>query len=82
MKSVELERTFLVKSLPDIGNCESKVIVDVYLPKTSPHPVLRIRKNGSKYEITKKSPVTNDASIQNEHTIILGQICHPRFLSC
>lgn len=71
MKTIELERTFLAKHLPkDLENSPKKEIIDLYIPR-SKHPTLRIRKNGDKFEITKKSPVENSASIQNEHTIEL-----------
>lgn len=54
---IELEKTYLAKHIPlDLEKCPYKDIIDVYFPKTSIHPVLRLRKNGSKYEITKNSP--------------------------
>lgn len=69
----ELERTFLVKSLPeglDLGN--AKEMLDIYLPSASEHPHLRIRKSGSRYEITNKQPIQEeDASHQIENTIPL-----------
>jgi len=72
---IELERTYLAKYLPKgLSNCDSKEIIDIYIPKSSIHPTLRIRKNGSKYEITKKEPVKgNDSSHQREQTIILTE---------
>lgn len=73
---IELEKTYLAKKLPeDLKNCELKEIIDVYLPKTSEHPKLRLRKNGDKFELTKKEPVNQgDASHQKEQTIILTEI--------
>lgn len=73
---IELEKTYLVKELPsDLENFEFKEVVDVYIPKQSDHPSLRLRKNGNKFEITKKEPVKNgDASEQREQTIILTEI--------
>lgn len=70
---IELERTFLAKQLPTgIEKCKSKEIVDIYYPKSAEHPVLRLRKDGDKYELTKKEPVKEgDASHQKEQTIIL-----------
>ena len=51
---IELEKTYLVKKLPEgLKNCEFKEIIDVYIPASSEHPTLRIRKNGDTYEITK-----------------------------
>ena len=68
---IELEKTFLAKDVPDLSRCTHKEIIDVYIPKNSLHPVLRIRKNGFKYEITKKQPIAGDASEQSEETIKL-----------
>ena len=72
---IELEKTYLAKKLPgNLKGCRSKEILDIYLPGTSEHPKLRLRKNGDKYELTKKEPVNDgDASHQNEQTIILTQ---------
>lgn len=69
---IEVEKTFLIKTLPDLSNCKSKEIIDIYFPKTDAHPCLRVRKNGDSYEITKKKPVNDgDASHQIEQTIDL-----------
>lgn len=69
---IELEKTYLAKYLPEgLAICKSKEIIDIYLPKKSAHSQLRIRKNGEKYEMTKKLPVDNDPSKQNEYTIPL-----------
>ena len=69
----EIELTFLPKSLPSLAGCESKEILDIYLPSTARHPHLRIRHSGEKYEITNKEPITQgDASHQLETTIKLG----------
>jgi len=71
---IELEKTYLAKSLPaGLEKCKHKEIIDVYIPKAHPHPKIRIRKNGDKYEITKKEPVADDPSHQNEQTIILTE---------
>jgi len=71
---IELEKTYLAKRIPDLKNCKFKEIIDIYIPKTKEHPKLRIRKNGDKYEITKKEPVNEeDASHQEEQTIILTE---------
>jgi len=71
MKTIELERTYLAKGLP--SNLENgKEMLDIYIPKSARHPILRIRKNGDKFEMTKKFPVKDgDSSKQHEHTIIL-----------
>jgi len=74
-KMIELERTFLAKRIPDgLKNCKSKEIIDIYIPLSEEHPKLRIRKNGDKFEMTKKQPVNgNDSSKQKEDTIILNE---------
>jgi CYTH domain-containing protein len=73
---IELEKTYLVKKIPkNLKNCKFKEIIDVYLPKTSEHPKLRLRKNGNEFELTKKEPVNEgDASHQKEQTILLTEI--------
>lgn len=67
----EHEITFLPKSLPKAAlESPFKEIIDIYFPHNSNHPVLRIRKNGDKFEITKKQPIKKgDASHQLETTI-------------
>ncbi|MDZ7611892.1 MAG: hypothetical protein U5L10_03955 [Candidatus Moranbacteria bacterium] len=72
---LELEKTYLAKYLPKgLKDCSFKEVIDVYIPKTDPHPVLRLRKNGSNFEMTKKQPVKGgDASAQTEETIILSR---------
>ena len=72
---IELEKTYLAKELPEgLENCEFKEIIDIYIPKSSEHPKLRIRKNGNKFEATKKKPVSDgDASRLEEQTIILTE---------
>ena len=67
---LEFERMFLAKSLPaKLEECKKKEILDIYLPQDSHHPVLRIRKNGDKYEMTKKEVVS--AGVFKEQTITL-----------
>lgn len=72
---IELELTYLAKHLPNgLKDCKHKEIIDVYLPKSSLHPKLRLRKSGDKYELCKKTPVKEgDASIQKEQTIVLSK---------
>ena len=74
MIEIELERTYLVKQLPEgLDGCAKKEILDIYVPETIDHPVLRIRKKGEKFEITKKQPIHgSDSSEQEEHTIKLS----------
>jgi len=75
MLEIELEKTYLVKEIPQgLFDCKFKEIFDIYVPKSYPHPTLRIRKKGDKYEITKKSPIKEgDSSEQHEHTISLTE---------
>jgi adenylate cyclase len=69
---IELERTFLVKKLPDgLENCPKREMTDIYYPKEDRHPTLRLRKDGGSYFLTKKSPVGEDKSVQKEQTITL-----------
>ena len=70
---IELEKTFLLKNIPEnLKDCKSLEIFDIYIPQSIPHPILRIRKRGDVFEITKKSPVDlNDSSEQSEETIPL-----------
>jgi len=72
---IEIEKTYLVKDLPkNLKNCKFKEIIDIYIPKTSDHSKLRIRRNGDKFEMTKKEPVSGrDSSYQKEQTIILTE---------
>jgi CYTH domain-containing protein len=73
MKTIELERTYLAKFLPKgLGKFLKKEIIDIYLPTNERHPVLRLRKNGDKYEMTKKEPIKEgDSSEFLEQTIKL-----------
>ena len=72
--AIELERTFLAKYLPEgLENCKRKEILDIYIPTEARHPTLRIRKNGKRYEITKKEPLKDDPSGMKEETTTLTQ---------
>jgi len=71
---IELEKTYLAKYLPEgLLNCEKKEIIDIYYPKEVKHAVLRLRKNGSKYEMTKKTDTGDDKSQKLEETIPLDR---------
>jgi CYTH domain-containing protein len=72
---IELEKTYLVKKIPEnLKNCKFKEIIDVYIPKTSEHPKLRLRKKGNSFELTKKEQINKeDASNQEEQTIVLNE---------
>jgi CYTH domain-containing protein len=73
MTEVELELTYLAKTLPvGLAGCPSKLIVDVYYPASADHPVVRVRQNGDTYQITKKTIIDGtDSSRMNEETIHL-----------
>ena len=72
---IELERTFLLKEIPkNLKNCESIEILDIYIPQIVSHPILRIRKKGNVFEMTKKAPIKGtDSSEQYEKTIPLSK---------
>src|SRR3989344_722894 len=71
----ELERTYLIKTIPNwLEKLPHKEILDIYIPSSAEHPVLRIRKVGNKYETTKKEPIRGgDSSDQLETTTALTQ---------
>ena len=75
MEELELEKTYLARHLPEgLSGCEYKELLDIYVPESVEHPRLRIRQKGSKYEITKKTPlVKGDASQHTEQTISLEE---------
>lgn len=70
---IEIEKTYLAKFIPNISNCKYKEIIDIYLPKNTDHPNLRLRKNGNYYEMTKKIMIDNDPSRHKEHNIELTE---------
>jgi CYTH domain-containing protein len=71
----EIELTYLVKELPQgLTQAPKKEMLDIYLPAAAEHPLLRIRKSGDMYEMTKKEPITGvDSSHQFETTIPLTE---------
>jgi CYTH domain-containing protein len=73
---VELEKTYLAKFIPaNMEGCKFKEIIDSYIPASSEHPVIRLRKNGNTFEITKKQPIfKKDSSVQSEETIVLSEM--------
>ncbi len=75
MIELELEKTYLVKTLPkNLESFPHKDILDLYVTHKSTHPTLRIRNRGGSLEITKKQPILDgDASEQEEHTIRLNE---------
>lgn len=71
MSVIEIEKRYLAKVLPDLTNCKSKEIIDIYFPKDSIHPVMRLRKSGDFYEITKKERINDDRMNHKEDNIHL-----------
>jgi len=74
-KMIEREKTYLVKFLPEsLEKCEKKEFLDIYFPKDDPHPMIRIRKKGDQFEMTKKEVIDpNDYSVLKEHNIPLNE---------
>lgn len=70
---IELERSFLPRSLPaGLAQCEHVEVRDLYFPKSAEHPKLRVRKMDGKMEVTKKGPTRGrDSSEMLEQTIPL-----------
>jgi len=71
----EYELTFLPLELPaDFDSLDFVEMHDLYIPLETDHPIMRIRKQGDNFEITKKEPVKlSDASHQFENTIKLTE---------
>ncbi|GEM_PF-125899 len=78
---LELERTFLAKELPkDVFQFPLKEMLDIYIPEESGHATLRVRKNGLKFEITRKKPRLDDPSEMTEETIRITPLEFESFL--
>jgi CYTH domain-containing protein len=74
MVEIELEKTYLLKNLPEgWKDFSCKEVFDIYFPVEAKHPVLRLRKKGDSYEMTKKEPAGEDLSEIPEHTIHLSK---------
>lgn len=70
----EFELTYLLKEFPKnfFEEANGKEILDIYIPSVAKQRILRIRKLGDRYEITKKQLVNGtDSSHQTENTIPL-----------
>lgn len=72
---IEYEKTCLLKYIPfKKDELPSKEVFDIYIDDNREHLDLRLRKNGDKYEITRKCPVNEgDSSHQIETTIKLSE---------
>lgn len=73
MTEIELEYTYLARKIPaNLKDYPSKLIADVFYPTDARHPILRVRQNGDKYQVTKKMIAEGtDASRMIEETIHL-----------
>jgi len=71
----EIEKRYLVKDVPeDLDEYPSEILEDNYIPPTSRHPIIRIRRIGNKYFITKKKLLREDSkNFAKEETIILDK---------
>jgi CYTH domain-containing protein len=74
--SLELERTFLLNSIPDhLLEYSKKYLMDIYLPPNSDNPQIRLRQTNDVYYLTKKYPkIASDLSTMIEETINFTKI--------
>lgn len=71
---IEREKTYLVKFLPEnFDSFPHKEMLDIYLPPNSHHPKIRLRKQGDKLYLMKKTLINGDMSTQKEEVILLDQ---------
>ena len=69
---LEIEKTFLVKNIPDLASIKQIRIKQGYI--SSPPSPLRIRQKGDAFELTKKLPLKeNDYSSNQEINIFLTE---------
>ena len=68
---IEKELKYLVASIPaDLDKYDKKRLVDIYIPRKEGHAAIRIRQQGDKFSITKKTPVLVDGvQVLKEETI-------------
>lgn len=72
-EELEIERTFLVKYLPEnLKQFKSKKLVDIYIPRKTGHAAIRIRQQGDKFLITKKTRA-GSANELKEETIVITE---------
>lgn len=70
---IELEKTYLVKAIPNLSDFDfSSEMKDVYIPKDSDHPQIRLRRQGTKLFLTKKIPSASGEGFE-EYTIPLSE---------
>lgn len=69
---LEIEKTFLVKNIPDLSSIKQTKIKQGYI--SSPPSPLRIRQKGAAFELTKKIPLKpNDYGSNEEINILLTE---------
>lgn len=77
MQTMELERRYLAKSLPeDLAHYPHLELLDIYIPQQVAFPKLRLRQQGNRFEITKKElsdPASRDSSQIIEYNIPLEE---------
>jgi CYTH domain-containing protein len=69
---LEIELTYLARFIPDeIASLSPDIMEDVYYPDIhGQHAVLRLRRRGDQYEITKKVPLSDGQGKQHMETTI------------
>ena len=73
-EAIELELSYLAATVPNLEDCESQDLRDIYFPAGAEHAKLRIRQKGDKYGLTKKTQIDpNDAGAQKEENISLTE---------
>ncbi len=73
-KNIEYEKTYLAAMFPeDLHAYKHFEIRDKYFPMEVDHPYLRLRSKNGRFEITKKSTMSSDASTHEENTISLSK---------
>lgn len=72
---LEKESTYLLTSLPEVvKNWKKEYTKDIYLPPEADHPMIRLRRRGESFFMTKKYPkVAGDFSTMVEETIVLTE---------
>lgn len=81
---LEYERTFLLRQLPEeLDKARHMTIRDVYIPESSAHAQIRVRRQGDEMMITKKHQQTvGDSTVMVEHTIPLSELEYDTLAAC
>ncbi|MEI8143802.1 MAG: hypothetical protein WCG48_04305 [Candidatus Berkelbacteria bacterium] len=71
---IEIEKRYLLKTIPErLAESPHKNMIDIYVPAGSEHPKIRFRKNGDKYEITKKAKAENSKHMEEQTIAITAE---------